>query len=241
MVKIWTKLEVREKLHEISAKGFLSIPKSMFRTDDGIVGQILERKFGIKENNLPLRDLGTYELKGLRSKSKKLTLFHITTKSGMKPIEIFNQYGYIKPSKRTGILKKKLFSTIKLNKENNRGFILKLTKNNELRLYNKKKYLATWDLSEAKKKIEKVILVFADTKGITNNPKEKFHYTEGYILSGLKLEEALSAGYIVMDFAIDQPVDKPKVHDRGPHIRIYVNKNKLNLLHRLYNSVEKIL
>ena len=59
MADIWTKEAVIERLKEINSKGFISVPKGMFRADDGIVGQILEREFGVAENNLHLADLGT--------------------------------------------------------------------------------------------------------------------------------------------------------------------------------------
>lgn len=62
----WTKDKVVKKMEELRDKGFISVPEGMFRKDDGIVGQILEREFGVAENNLHLADLGTYELKGMR-------------------------------------------------------------------------------------------------------------------------------------------------------------------------------
>ena len=102
MADIWTKEAVIERLKEINSKGFISVPKGMFRADDGIVGQILEREFGVAENNLHLADLGTYELKGMRKKkgkTSKLTLFHQTSTSGMTPRQIFNRFSYEKPSK----------------------------------------------------------------------------------------------------------------------------------------------
>ena len=66
---IWTLPKVKKKLAEIRDKGFITIPTEMFRTDDGIVGQIIEREFGIAENNLSVGDLGEFELKGMRKHS----------------------------------------------------------------------------------------------------------------------------------------------------------------------------
>lgn len=54
MADIWTKEAVIERLKEINSKGFIPVPQGMFRADDGIVGQILEREFGVAENNLIL-------------------------------------------------------------------------------------------------------------------------------------------------------------------------------------------
>lgn len=124
----WSKKSVVEKLQEISQKGFLSIPEGMYRNDDGIVGQILEREFGINENNLHIADLGQYELKGMRKrKSGTLTLFHQTSTAGMTPIQIFERFSYIRTSRRDGTIKRKLFTTIYGNKENSLGFILRVS------------------------------------------------------------------------------------------------------------------
>lgn len=125
MTDIWTKEAVIERLKKINSMGFIPIPDDMFRTDDGIVGQILERQFDVAENNLHLADLGTYELKGMRKKKGKastLTLFHKTSTSGMTPSQIFDRYSYERASKRDGSLKRKLFTTIYGNKLNNLGF-----------------------------------------------------------------------------------------------------------------------
>ena len=43
----WTKEKVIERLHEIEKKGYVPIPEGMYRHDDGIVGQVLEREFGV--------------------------------------------------------------------------------------------------------------------------------------------------------------------------------------------------
>lgn len=87
---IWTLPKVKKKLAEIRDKGFITIPTEMFRTDDGIVGQIIEREFGIAENNLSVGDLGEFELKGMRKHSSTLTLCHKTTTTGMTPNQIFD-------------------------------------------------------------------------------------------------------------------------------------------------------
>jgi hypothetical protein len=74
----WTKKAVIQRMAEVNKKGFISISDGMYRNDDGIVGQVLEREFNVDENNLHIADLGTYELKGMRvkkGKSNKLTLF----------------------------------------------------------------------------------------------------------------------------------------------------------------------
>lgn len=134
----WTKDLVTERLDIINEKGFIPISNDMFRTDDGIVGQILEREFDVIENNLHLADLGTFELKGMRYKKNKpnmLTLFHQTSATGLTPIQIFDKYGYIRKSNRSESMKKKLFTTIRGDKTNSLGFILKANSENEIQLF----------------------------------------------------------------------------------------------------------
>lgn len=237
----WTKDAVIARLQEIEQKGFIPIPEGTFRNDDGIVGQVLEREFGVQENNLHLADLGIFELKGMRFKKNKpnmLTLFHQKPVSGMTVKEIFDRFGYIRKSKRSDIMKKKLFTTIRGDKLNSLGFILKPISDEEIKLYYKDEYLATWDLSEASQKIDHVILAFAETEGSVNSRDEKFHYIKAYLLEGTKsLAEAISIGAVVMDLCIDQPADGSKsLHDRGPHIRIPIKK-----LNYLFDTVEEIL
>ena len=244
---MWSIEKIKEKLMEVEQKGFIGIPENMYRRDDGIVGQILEREFGIVENNLRVGDLGKFELKGMRWKKSKpnmLTLFHKTSASGLTPIQIFDRFGYVKKSKRSDIMKKKLFTTIRGDKYNNLGFILKANGEDKIELYHREKdsmsneYIATWDLSEAKKKIGQMILVFADNKGTVNSREEQFHFTKAYLLDNIMcLSDAINAGAVVMDLCIDKPIDSLKApHDRGPHIRIPIKK-----LEYLYGRREVLL
>ncbi|MCL2695685.1 MAG: MvaI/BcnI family restriction endonuclease [Clostridiales bacterium] len=238
---IWTIETIKERLISIKAKGYIPVPERKYRKDDGIVGQILESEFGITENNLHIKDLGAFELKGLRHKKGRscmLTLFHQKSSCGLTPIQIFDRFGYIKKSNRSDIMKKKLFTTIRGNKVNSLGFILRVEAENEINLYFHEEYLATWDLSEARNKIDQIVLAFANTKGTVNSKEEQFHYTKACLLSDmLSLADAIAAGAVVMDLCIDQPADGSRgAHDRGPHIRIPVKK-----LDKLYAKIEELL
>lgn len=236
---MWTKESVISKLHEINRKGFIPIPPNMYRNDDGIVGQVLEREFGIEENNLHIADLGIYELKGMRyKKGNKLTLFHQTSSSGLSPLDIFENYCYEGPSKRDGTLKRKLFTTVNAVRQNKRGFILQTNNSSSFDLYYHDQYLATWDLTTGESKIKRVLLALAETQGAVNSKNERFHYVKGYILSNPKnIYEAIDSGAVVMELCIDQPADRSKApHDRGPHIRIPIAK-----LSELYDNVEQVL
>lgn len=239
----WTKENVIQKMEELRDKGFIRIPVDMFRKDDGIVVQILEREFGVAENTLHLADLGTYELKGMREKKSKastLTLFHQTSTSGLTPNQIFDRFSYEKLSQRDGSLKRKLFTTIYGNKINSLGFILRGSGDANVDLFFQDEYLATWDLTSGNGKIKQVLLALAETRGAANSKDEEFHFVEAFILSSPKnIYDAIASGAVVMDLCIDQPASdfrKRAPHDRGPHIRIPIRK-----LNSLFDNVEKIM
>lgn len=238
-MKNWNKEEVKTKLIEIKKKGFLSVPEDMYRKDDGIVGQILERQFGVQENNLQLGDLGDFELKGMRNRKSKsnLTLFHKKPISGKTVIEIFDRFGYIKRSKRDPqVMKKKLFTTIKGGKPNSLDLWLKANNSSEINLYYQDEYISTWDLDLSK--IKQMVLAFADTQGTVNSKEEKFHFVEAYIMSGINdITSLINDGILVMDLCVDQALNSSKgPHDRGPHLRIPVSK-----LNKLYRNIERLL
>jgi hypothetical protein len=234
----WSKEQIHKRLLEIKAKGFLPIPDGMYRRDEGVIGQILEREFGIKENNISVRDLGSFELKGMRDKSGTLTLGHKTTDAGLSPIEVFEKFGYIKPSNRNkSILKKKLFTTVK-SKTNNLGLYLAPSNDTRINMYHNSEFICSWNLLEPLEKINAILLVFAETKGVTASKDEQFHFTDAYFLQNLKpLPTLVSSNIVVIDFCIDKPVDSNRSpHDRGPHIRIPKSK-----LFEAYEFTEKIL
>lgn len=205
----WAKEKVIQKMEELRDKGFIRVPADMFRKDDGIVGQILEREFGVAENNLHLADLGTYELKGMRKKKNKastLTLFHQTSTTGLTPNQIFDRFSYEKPSQRDGSLKRKLFTTIYGNKVNSLGFILRGNGDANVDLFFQDEYLATWDLTSGHGKIKQVLLALAETRETANSKDEEFHFVEAFILSSPKnIYEAIESGAVVLDLCIDQP------------------------------------
>ncbi len=89
-------------------------------------------------------------------------------------------------------------------------------------MFYESEFLCGWDLADAIEKIDKIILVLANTTGGTSKKEEQFHYIRGLLLNGLKpINELVDKGNIVIDFCIDQVLGSSKVpHDRGPHIRI---------------------
>lgn len=243
MAHTWTLESIIHTLQQTEQKGFISADGNVeYRVDDGVVGQVLEREFGVTENNLHIADLNgedgeNYELKTARKRkgTNRLTLFHQKPTSGMTVREIFEEFGYIKKSSRSDVMKKKLFTTIKGDRENNRGFRLVPETDNIIHLYNKDRYLCTWNMDF--KKLRNVILTFAETQGSINSKEEAFHYVESYLLSDLRsMKDAILNGYVVLDFSVDKSLEDGKMHDRGPHLRINVKK-----LNKLFNKVEQIL
>ncbi len=227
MSKVYTLQQIKVELEKIKRKGFISIPHGMHRNDDGIVGQLLEKEFKITENNLSVSDLGTFELKGIRKRSSTLTLCHKTTSSGLTPIEIFNRFGYERESRRQkGVMKKKLFTTVKGTRQNNLGFRLKGIDNHNLGMYFHEEYICTWNLIKSLKKIKMIILAEAETQGTANSTDEKFHYVRAFLLENLKpLPILVENGIVVIDFCIDQVIGSgQRPHDRGPHIRVPKSK-----------------
>jgi hypothetical protein len=237
--RYWTLEEITTKLGKIKDKGYLSVKTKMYRQDEGIVGQILEREFGITENNLHVGDLGNFELKGMRKKSSTLTLGHLKPYFGLNPIQIFDKYGYIRPSKRDiSIIKKKLFTTVKGTKVNERGLLLKAHGTSEINMFDGADLICRWNLAESLAKFNNIILVFAETIGKTGAKDEQFHYFQAYLLKDIRpINELVNEGKIVIDFCIDQKLgDTVGPHDRGPHIRIPKSK-----LFEAFNEVKQIL
>ena len=177
---------------QISQKGFISIPHEDYRKDEGVIGQLLEREFNVSENNISMRDLGSFELKGMRKKSSTLTLCHKTTSEGYTPNQVFDRFGYVRPSNRdSSVIKKKLFSTINGRKPNSLDLILGPNDETRFSMYyqpntSTKEFICTWDIEDSLRKIDSIILVLADTKGKTNARDEQFHYVEAWLYNELK-------------------------------------------------------
>jgi hypothetical protein len=231
---------INEKLKEIFVMGYIENICVDRKNDDGNIGQTIERKLGIEENNKSQPDFLDYnvELKTSRNKTKsKITLFTKVPDIGMKTRKIFEKYGYTSKSKRyPTINKKKLNTTITYGKYNNRGFTLK-TKNDNIFIYKKdgdnEVEICGWSNLE-NQKINNTLLVFADTKGKTNSKDELFHYTSAVWLENpISIVEAIKQGLIVIEFAIEE-VDG-KFHDRGVKFRI----SKTNL-YKMFKNIEYI-
>ena len=240
MAQNWELSRVIKKLEEVRAQGFVSIPPGQYRNDDGVVGQVLERHFGLRENNLGVGDLGRFELKAMRERSATLTLCHKNPVSGASPQELFRRFSYERPSRREpGVMKRKLFTTVTGARANNLGLILLAApEGNGFELYCHDEFIARWDLSEQLAKMDRLILAFARTQGQANSPQERFHFFQAFMLEGLNgMASLVEEGVVTLSLCIDQPLDGRRMpHDRGPHIRM----PRTRLL-RAYAKVEPLV
>jgi len=226
-----------KKLKEIKNKGFIKT----HRAHDTGVGKTLEDLLRIKENNLRLPDVGDIEMKAKRIGSE--SMLTIATKSpepkGVNKI-LFENYKYKDEEGQYN-----LHSTVYGSRLNPQGLKI-IVVDNKLVLKNKKNIEAYWPLSifdeVLKSKSDKILLVFAETKGERKTEDEKFHYTEAYFLFDLnikKFESAIKKNRLKVDIRIGvfrNGKDKGKYHDHGTGFRI----NKRDFLH-LFNIYKKLI
>ena len=226
-----------KKLQEIKKMGFLKT----VRAHDGGVGNTLEFLLGIKENNIRLPDAGKIEIKAKRIDSR--SMLTLASKSplprGVNKI-LFNAYSHVAED---GI--RKLYTTIYGSRINPQNFKVSF-ESGKLILENKNNIMAYWPVDLLFEglvaKAEKVLLVYADTKGEKGSTNEKFHYTEAYLLDGINLEEIkkiLEEGKLKFDIRIGADKSGKKIgvyHDHGTAIRISKQDYP-----KLYKKHEKII
>ena len=207
----------------------------------GGVGNTLETFLGIKENNFRTPDLGVIELKAKRTGSTSML-----TLSSKSPLprsvnkKLFDAY-----NKKGDDNVYRLYTTIYGSRKNNRGFRVKLVGNN-LVLENPKKIHVYWPLEQIddvlKQGNQKVVLVWAETKGKLGSKQERFYYNEAYLLSGIsigKLKQALNSGKLKVDIRIGADLTGKaagKYHDHGTGFRI----SKNNYL-ELFDKYQKLI
>ena len=210
-----------KKLKEIEKMGFIKT----VRPHDGGVGNTLESLLGIRENNLRLPDVGDIEIKAKRVDST--SMLTLASKSplprGVNKL-LFVAYSHVAED---GI--RKLYTTIYGSRINPQNFKVVFEKDN-LILQNKNNILAYWPVSllfeGLKAKADKILLVYAETKGKKGSTNEMFHYAEAYILDGIDFEnikKILENGKLKFDIRIGADKKGKKVgiyHDHGTAIRI---------------------
>ena len=215
--------ELKKNLKNIEALGFV---RSHRKGDTGI-GKTLEDLLGIKENNIPLPDIGEIaELKAYRrNASSMLTLFTLEPqpKGGDRDRILLDNFGY---SKRDNGRSKELHSTLSCKRYNNQGLKLKV-ENDKVRVVGKGKRLNIyWDMKNLRKKFEAKlparVYALADCKEIRG--VEHFHFNQAYFLEGFDFEHfknMVKKDAIVVDFRMFyRPSGSVRNHGTGFRVKI---------------------
>lgn len=194
--------ELKRKLRAIQSLGFVKT----HRTGDTGVGKTLEDLLGIKENNIPLPDIGEIaELKAYRKNATSmLTLFTLEPrpKGGDRDRVLLDNFGY---SKRENDRPKELHSTLSCKRYNNQGLKLGI-ENDKVRVIGKGRRLNIyWDTVDLQKKFEEkipaLVYVLADCKEIRGT--EHFHFAQAFLLEGFNFnhfKSLVKKDAIVVDF-----------------------------------------
>jgi len=212
---------LKRKLLEIRENGAVYT----HRTGDTGVGKTLEDLLGVQENNIRLPDIGEIELKAKRIESG--SMLTIATKSpepkGINKV-LFERYKYLDEDGEYV-----LHSTVYGSRYNPQGFKITL-KDDLIILENTNDIKAYWPISifddVLKSKSNKILLVFAATKGERNKNSEQFHYNEAYLLSNLnfnKFRNAINNDKLKIDIRIGvykSGKRKGSYHDHGTAFRI---------------------
>ena len=214
---------LKKKLEIAKKSGFIPT----HRIGDTGIGKTLEDMLLIKENNIPLCDIGEVaELKAYRRDANSmLTLFTLEPRptGGDRDRFLLNSFGY---SKRDNKRSKELHSTVTCDRYNNQGLKLLVEKDKINVLGNQKNLNIYWGIEilekKFKQKLPALVYVLADRKII--NGKEHFHYNEAYFLSGFDFEhfkEMITKNFIVVDFRMYyRPNGSVRNHGTGFRVKI---------------------
>ena len=179
--------ELKRKLRAIQALGFVKT----HRTGDTGIGKTLEDLLGIKENNIPLPDIGGIaELKAYRkSAAAPLTFFTLEPRpeGGDRDRILLDSFGY---SKRDNGRPKELHVMLSCKRYNNQGLKLKVEKDKVRIVGRGRKLNIYWDMADLQTKFEAKLLalvyVLAECKKIRG--AEHFHFDQAYFLEGFDFE-----------------------------------------------------
>ena len=224
------------KLKMISEKEFV---QSMRKGDTGI-GYTLESLLGIKENNVPLADLGDTELKAYRKDSTSmLTLFTCEPKpaGGERDRMLLNEFGYPSEKKNRA---RELYCTVNASRFNNQSLKL-CVEQNVIRVTSSKKNIDVyWDFEALSdrfdKKIQKLIVVEAEA--MLEDDQERFHFSDAYLLEGFNFKsfcKLVESDAVTIDFRMHLR-SKGTVRNHGTAFRVHKRR-----LMDCYQTREKLL
>ncbi len=228
---------LRDKLVEIEKLKF--VPSH--RTGDTGIGKTLEDLLEIKENNIPLCDIGTVaELKAYRKDAASmLTLFTLEPKpkGGDRDRFLLDNFGY---SKRDNKRSKELHSTVTCRRYNRQDLKLAVRKDRISVNAKGRRLNIFWDIEILRKKFNEklpaLVYVLANRKIIKG--REYFHFNEAYFLSGFDFDlfkKMVRKDSIVVDFRMYyRPRGSVRNHGTGFRVKIKrlygCFKNKVRLI-----------
>jgi len=228
--------EFKDKLKKITAKEFV---QSMRKGDTGI-GYTLESLLDIKENNVPLADLGDIELKAYRKDScSMLTLFTCEPKppGGERDKMLLKEFGYCREKDGRDC---ELYCTINASRFNNQSLKLCVEQNVIRVISSKKDINIYWDFeslsSRFDKKIQKLIVVEAET--MLEDDEERFHFSDAYLLEGFNFKsfcKLVENDAVTVDFRMHLR-SKGTVRNHGTAFRVHKRR-----LMECYQTREKLL
>ena len=216
---------LKKKLQDIKRMRYVK----SHRSGNTGIGKTLEDLLGIKENNIPLPDIGEIaELKSYRSDAKSMvTLFTLEPlpKGGDRDRMLLDNFGY---SKRDNDRSKELHSTLTCKKYNNQSLKLSVAKD-KIRVQGKNRRLNIfWAIESLEKKFNKKLpaLVFALADVRVIKGVEYFYFKEVYLLEDFDFElfkKRVKANAIVVDFRMYYRPNG-SVRNHGTAFRVKIKK-----------------
>ncbi|MEM9686906.1 MAG: MvaI/BcnI family restriction endonuclease [Bacteroidota bacterium] len=210
--------EIQSKLQGLKDRGFIET----YRKGPTGIGYTLEQELQLYENNLAIPDIGgRVELKANRKKSGSMvTLFTFNRSVWKTPQkEVIKNFGYIDEKGRQA-----LYSTVFHGMANPQGLQIRIEREvNKVHLCHNEHTLGTWSVftivGKFITKLERLIVVFADSIVNEDTNCEEFHFNEGYLLDKPEPENFLDAfekGLIAIDVRMHlKPTGAVRNHGTG--------------------------
>lgn len=230
--------EIQKRLLSLKNKGFIHTTRS----GPTGVGHTLEGELGVTENNLAIPDIGGHtELKATRRRSQSLvTLFTFNRSVWQIPQrKIVEFYGYFDHAEN----RHALYTTVFHARPNPQNLTISVdTSNQQIHLlYDSGVLLATWSIytivGRFTSKLERLIVVLADSQINPASGKEEFWFNEAYSLENPDPNHFLTA-FTNSQIAIDlrmhlKPTGAVRNHGtafrikEGDIINLYASRNKI--------------
>lgn len=230
--------EIQKRLENLQEKGFIPT----LRKGPTGIGHTLEQELELDETNLAIPDIGgRIELKATRKNSGSMvTLFTFNRTVWQLPQKkIIDKYGYIDKRGRQS-----LYSTVFHGINNPQNLQIEIDRlNNNVHLYhNSGVLLGTWNIfiivGKFISKLERLIVLFADSKTNNETGREEFWFNEAYLLENPSPENFLDA-FKNSQIAIDLRMhlrESGTVRNHGTGFRI-----KEENIPALYNKRKRII